>query len=172
MKENIWCWPFGILSSLLSIFLFIEAKLYSEAILYFFFALVGVYGWYKWKHKTNQKSLIVRTAKPQNHLIWILLGLAAAYGLGSYFKNNSDAEAPFWDAHTTIFSFIASYLEANKILSSWVYWIIINGVSIWLYFIKGLEIYAGLMVIYFFLSFVGYLEWRKSHAENVSSQVI
>ena len=32
IKENIWCWPNGIIASILSVYLFVEAKLYSEAI--------------------------------------------------------------------------------------------------------------------------------------------
>ena len=33
IREKILCWPFGIAGSLLSIYLFVDARLYSEAFL-------------------------------------------------------------------------------------------------------------------------------------------
>ena len=71
------------------------------------------------------------------------------------------ATSPYLDALTTIFSFFATYLEAKKILSAWIYWIIINGLTIGLYLTKGLDIYSTLSVIYFVMSFVGYVKWKK-----------
>ena len=69
--------------------------------------------------------------------------------------------------HTTIFSFIASYLEAHKILGGWLYWIVINAVSVILYFERGLQIYAALMVVYFGLSVVAYFSWRKKYERGL-----
>jgi hypothetical protein len=37
----------------------------------------------------------------------------------------------------------------------------INGASIYLYLLRDLEIYSGLMLVYFVLSIVGYLQWKK-----------
>ena len=59
MLQNIWCWLFGILGSLLSIVIFIEAKLYSESILYAFYVGVGIYGWVKW-HTKDQKGIPIK----------------------------------------------------------------------------------------------------------------
>lgn len=164
MKENIWCWFFAIISSALSIYLFINAKLYSEAFLYFTFILFGIYGWYKWSSKANtNSSLRVSKLPVKTHVLWVIAGFVLAFGLGYLFKTYTDAEKSFIDSNTTIFSFIASYLEAHKYLYAWVYWIIINGVNIWLYYTQGLPIYAGLMVIYFVMSGVGLWKWRASY---------
>ncbi|MDG1477697.1 MAG: nicotinamide riboside transporter PnuC, partial [Vicingaceae bacterium] len=54
-QNKISCWIFGIIGSLLSVYLFIEyAKLYAEAVLYVFYVFAGIYGWMQWK---NQKDL-------------------------------------------------------------------------------------------------------------------
>ncbi len=163
IKENIWCWAFGILSSFLSIFLFVDAKLYSEALLYSYYVIIGVYGWSQWRKKVNGKPIRVKTWKWTFHLIAISIGLLLSYALGWFFSSQTDADRPYADAFSTIISFIASFMEAHKVLSGWIYWIVVNAFSVWLYFVKDLQIYAGLMVIYTIMSFVGLWQWYKSY---------
>ena len=78
-----------------------------------------------------------------------------------YFENYTTAEKSYLDAFTTVFSFIATYLEAKKVLSAWIFWIILNGLSTYLYFSRGLNIYALLALVYFVISFYGYVEWKR-----------
>jgi nicotinamide mononucleotide transporter len=163
MLENIWCWIFGIVSSLLGVYLFIEISLFSEAILYTFYALVGVYGWIIWSKKSEGKSTIpVRNWPWMNHAIVLPIGFLLSAALGWGMSSFTKSEMSYVDAHTTIFSFIASYLEAQKVLAAWLYWIVINGVSIWLYATKGLSVYTWLMVLYFVMSFAGLYMWNKT----------
>ncbi|MEM6318107.1 MAG: nicotinamide riboside transporter PnuC [Bacteroidota bacterium] len=161
VKENIWCWFFAIISAFLSIYLFINAKLYSEAFLYFSYVLFGIYGWYKWSQKVEGQPIAITKLPLKLHAFWVVVGGITAFLIGYLFQAFTDAEKTYVDAHTTSFSFVASYLEANKYLYAWVYWIIINGVSVWLYFTQGLSIYAGLMVVYFFVSGLGLWNWYQ-----------
>lgn len=161
IRENIWCWSFGIVSSLLSVFLFVEAKLYSESILYFIYILVGVYGWYVWGMKGKEQTFKVQLWNVPKHLIILVLGFSLSGMLGYFFDTRTDANNPYLDAHTSVFGLIASYMEAHKVLTGWLFWIILNALSAWLYYTRGLEIYAGLMVVYFVLSFAGFYEWRR-----------
>ena len=167
MKENIWCWLFAIISAVLSVYSFINVKLYSEAFLYATYVLFSIYGWYKWSSKSTGKTLSVSKLPVSSHILWIITGVVFAFLLGYIFRTYTDAEKSFIDSNTTIFSFIASFLEAHKYLYAWVYWIIINGVSIWLYFTQGLSIYAGLMVVYFIMSGVGLWKWRQSYLASL-----
>lgn len=162
IKERIECWIFGILGSLMSIFLFVHTKLYSEAILYSYYVVVGFYGYYLWSRKSKDDSLLrISDVNPTNHVYYILSSCALAFSLAWFFNTYTDAERPYIDSFTTVFSFLATFLEAKKVLSSWKYWIVINGVTIGLYFDKGLDIYAGLILVYFIMSFVGYFKWKK-----------
>lgn len=163
IRENIWCWLFGILGSLVSIYLFVETKLYSESILYSYYVIMGVYGWRKWSSKSKDNPLRVSEVSFTVHGGWIILSTSLAIALGWFFSNHTDANNPYFDAFTTVFAFLATYFEAIKLRSAWFYWIAINGFSIWLYSERGLEIYSGLMLIYFILSFVGLLKWQKSY---------
>ena len=161
IRENIWCWIFGIISSLLSIILFLDGKLYSESILYFFYVLIGIYGWYTWSTKGKEETFKIQLWSIKNHVIALVAGFSLSFLVGYLFYKNTDANNPYVDAHTSVFGLIASYMEAHKVLTGWLFWIILNAISIWLYSIRGFEIYAGLMVVYFVMSFAGFYEWRR-----------
>lgn len=159
IRQNKWCWPLSIVSALLSIYLFFESKLYSESLLYGYFLVISCYGWWNWSRPGS--SLKVTRWKPGYHALTIVSGAMLSCGTGYLFLTHTDAEKPYLDATTSVFSIIASVLEAKKILSGWVYWILINGVTAGLYFSRSLDIYAALMVVYFVMSIVGYWEWKK-----------
>ena len=166
IRENIWCWLFGIIGSLVSIYLFIETKLYSESILYSYYVIMGIYGWRKWSSSNKGNQLRVSEVSLLVHGGWIIFSTSLAIALGWLFSNHTDANNPYFDAFTTVFAFLATYFEAIKLRSAWLYWIVINGLSVWLYMQRGLEIYSGLMLIYFILSFVGLLKWQKSYIQS------
>ena len=67
----------------------------------------------------------------------------------------------------TVFSFLGTYLQITKVLESWLYWLVINLASVWLYQDRGLEIYAVLMGLYSILSVYGFLRWRKSYRSQL-----
>lgn len=160
-KNKISCWIFGILGSLLSIALFvIYAKLYAEAVLYIFYVLAGIYGWINWKNQKNETEVYQR--KYISHLYIIGIGIVLSFGLyyilTLFFK---EAEKPLIDSFTTIFSFIATYLTTKKWIENWIYWVIIDAVTTYLYFSRGLEIYALLMLAYSVIAVYGYFQWKK-----------
>ena len=166
--QNIWCWPVGIVSSLASIYFFYASKLYMESILFVFYVGIGIYGWMMWN---RQKSGIkpINTRGANFHFIALVACAIVSMGVGWISNTYTDADKPFADSTSTIFSFLASYMEAHRILSSWIYWIAINLFTIWLYLDKGFQLYAGLMVIYFLLSVAGYLQWRKDYNRQTTS---
>jgi nicotinamide mononucleotide transporter len=160
-QNKISCWIFGIIGSLLSVYLFIEyAKLYAEAVLYVFYVFAGVYGWIQWK---NQKVVEeVYQQKVSTHIKLIGSGIIASlllyFGLSYFFEA---AEKPLIDSFTTVFSFIATYLMAKKWIENWYYWLVIDAVSVYLYYTRELEIYALLMLVYTLLVVYGYWQWKK-----------
>ena len=169
IKQNILCWLFGIVGSVLSIFLFYHSKLYSEALLYSYYVVMGFYGYYLWSQKNNDYpnesiSLTVSDKGLFFHVFCVITTSVLALALAWFFDSYTDADWPYLDAFTTMFSFLATYLEAKKVLSGWVYWIVINGLTIGLYYNKDLDYYSALTLIYFIMSFVGYFKWKKELA--------
>lgn len=167
IKEHIICWLFGVLGSLVSIVLFYRTGLYSESILYVYYVLIGVYGFYHWKKSLQEnKNFAITDFSIQTYVYLILLGEALALILAYVFDTYTNANMPYLDAHTTVFSFIASYLEAKKKLASWKFWIVINAVTIVLYLNRDLNLYTGLTLVYLVFSFVGYFQWKKKMAQK------
>ncbi len=172
IKQNKWGWPFGILGSILSIYLFIETNLYAEAVLYGFYVVIGIYGWFIWSKTLNTHFKIIEWSV-KHHVLALFLGALGMYVIGNFFSYYTNAALPFADSFSTSFSFVATLMEAKKVLSAWIYWIILNAFSVWLYHSRGLEIYAVLMMFYTVLSVYGFLQWRKSMREskaNATSQ--
>ena len=127
---------------------------------------MGFYGYYLWTKKNSDNlsennHLLVSDRGLVFYVYCLIITSALALILAWFFDTYTDADWPYIDAFTTMFSFLATYLEAKKVLSGWVYWIVINGFTIGLYYYKGLDIYSGLILIYFIMSFVGYSKWKK-----------
>jgi nicotinamide mononucleotide transporter len=170
IREKIICWAFGIAGSLLSIYLFIDARLYSEAFLYAFFAVMGCWGWIRW-HKQIAIDANPVTKWPALFHWWaILLGSMLALCLGYTVQNYSDAERPLVDAFTTLFSILATFMEITKVMEAWIYWFIINLASVWLYHDRSLDIYAVLIGLYSVLSVWGFLSWRKTYQSQLEAR--
>jgi nicotinamide mononucleotide transporter len=165
-RTNIYCWVFGIVGSLISIYIFIfYSKLYSEALLYTFYVFAGIYGWIKWTNKKDKK--IITSLSLIKNVIIVALGVIASLILYSVITFLfADAQKPLIDSFTTVFSFIATYLTTKKYLENWLYWIVIDAVTTYLYFSRGLEIYALLMLVYVFMALYGYLNWKKMKTEK------
>jgi len=61
---------------------------------------------------------------------------------------------------------IATFMVARKILENWIYWFVIDAVSIWLYLLRELYFTAGLFAVYLVMIVIGYRSWRASMQEN------
>lgn len=163
VRENIWCWIFGIMASAITILLYIHVTLYLEAILNFYYILAGIYGWTYWhKHKEKNKKTPVVEWKTNYHIINIMSGIVLSLILGYLMHDFTDSQRPYIDATVTVFSFSATYLEARKVLSTWYYWFCLNAFSIWLMMDRELYFFSILSVFYTLMCISGYLHWRKS----------
>jgi len=164
-KQNRWCWVFGGLSSLISIGLFIMVRLNAESLLYAFYVLMAVYGWLAWK-KTGKESERIHEMNFAEHLVFIAISLFAAAVLYYIFDNYTNAAKPMLDSLTTAFSISTTFLVVKKVLSNWLYWIVIDALSVYLYWSRGLDVYAILMIGYTVMAAYGYVQWRKQFKLN------
>ncbi len=163
IRERILCWPFGIAGSLLSVYLMIESRLYSEAVLYVFYVVMGFWGWLRWARRESAHANPIVHYTFAWHVVVICISVLGTFALGGYFAAHSDAARPYFDAATTVFAFAATWLEVKKVLETWLYWIVLNAASIWLYMDRSLDIYAGLIWVYTALSVWGLIQWLQAY---------
>lgn len=164
-KQNLWCWAFAAISVILYIYICFSAQLFAETGLQCFYLIMAVYGFYSWKKP--KKTLRIKQLKASSHLLIILFGGILAFLLGFYFTTYTSAKIPIVDSFTTIFSIIATYMITQKILENWLYWIIIDAVSIYLYFSRELHLTSMLFLLYTLIAIFGYFSWiRKIDVES------
>ena len=87
---------------------------------------------------------------------------------GELLTRYSDAALPFLDSLTTWGAVVATYMVTRKILENWIYWFVIDAVSIGLYISRDLYFTAALFTAYLLMIVVGYRSWRASMLENTA----
>jgi nicotinamide mononucleotide transporter len=174
MKEKISCWYAAFISTSIYIFLFWDVSLLMESALQVFYLIMAVYGWWQWRHHADkQQDLAIHCWSVKTHLLVFAavgaLTLAFGYGLAQ----NTQAALPYLDSFTTWGAVITTYMVTRKVLENWIYWIVIDAASVYLYIDRGLYLTALLFMIYVVLVVVGFYQWyalyqREQH-EHVAS---
>ena len=120
---------------------------------------MAIYGFYSWRK--NNSELQISTWSIGKHLYIILLGTILTFFLGFLFTNFTDAEMPLIDSFTTVFSVFATYMVVKKILSNWLYFIVIDIISIYMYFSRDLHLTSLLFLLYTFIALAGFIKWNR-----------
>jgi nicotinamide mononucleotide transporter len=166
IRENIWCWPAAFISSALAVVVLFEARLYSESALNVFYAAMAVYGWYQWRYGGRGQGGGT-AALPIS--VWPLRVHALALGgialggapIGWLLHRYTAAAFPYTDSWVTVASIVTTYMVARKVLENWPYWLVIDSVSLYLYVLRGLNLYAALFALYLLLVVVGWYRWQR-----------
>ena len=158
-QESIWCWGAAVISVSLYIYICFFAQLYAETGLQVFYLLMAFYGYYIWNKK--EQSLQISEWSIGKHLFITTIGAILTFLLGFYISIYTSAKMPIIDSFTTIFSVFATYMVVKKILGNWLYWIVIDIVSIYLYYSRDLHLTSLLFIAYTIIAISGYLSWIK-----------
>ncbi len=158
-RKMILCWLFAFISSALYVYICFSANLYLESALQLFYVVMAVIGYLLW-NRASKGQIIKWPVK--YHVINLSLSTLIALFLGYLFSVYTDQASPYVDASTTVFSLVATFMVTKKVLENWIYWIIIDAVSVYLYFSRDLHLTAMLFVIFTLLAFAGYVSWNKT----------
>ena len=162
VKQDVRCWYAAIFSSFLYFFIMMSANLYMEAYLQIFYIFMAIYGWFQWNKISEDKSkFIVRTWSIKQHLIVVSSVISLAYISGSLLNIYTEAALPFIDALTTWGAIIATYMVAKKLLENWIYWFVIDSISVLLFMSRGLYLTSVLFFVYLIIIYFGYKSWTK-----------
>lgn len=166
IRESRACWYAAAASAGLYAWVFWEARLLMEAVLQGFYIAAAGYGWWFWGRAGSAAP--IRRWPGWLHAVVIAGILAAASVSGHLMARHTDAALPYLDATTTIAALVTTWMVARKVLENWLYWIVIDSLSIYLYIERNLAMTAMLFAGYVVLAAAGYLEWRR-HYNNQKS---
>jgi nicotinamide mononucleotide transporter len=162
MKQNKLCWFAWIASSILYLYVMYQAGLYMESLLQVFYLCMGFYGLSQWsKTINNNQNTYVDLWSIGNHIFAISLVIVLSFLSGTLLSNFSNAALPFIDAFTTWGAILASYMVAKKILENWIYWFVIDFISVFIFASRGLYFTSALFVTYLVIIYFGYKSWSK-----------
>ena len=166
MKENIYCFPVGIINVSISLVLFYSQKLYADSLQQIVYFFLISYGWLKWDTSKNEVAILVSKSSKKLLIKVVLLASGLSLLLGSLLQHFTDASFPWIDSSATSASFVAQWLIAKKKIENWVIWMLVNITYIGIYLNKHLYLYAILFFIYLALAIWGYSSWKKQLITN------
>jgi len=179
-KENIWCWPAALVSTIIYTVIFYDVYLWMDALLQVYYLAMAVFGWYCWRKvlspntgKNNDSATKVVQAIQTWPLLFhakiIVLLTACSLAIGWLMDHYTPTDFPYLDSATTVFAVFATYMVAKKVLENWLYWIVIDLVSIYLYLEKDLQPTAVLFGLYVVMAIVGYVMWYRKYQVTISN---
>ncbi|MBD1387814.1 nicotinamide mononucleotide transporter [Neiella sp. HB171785] len=162
MRASLWCWPAAFVSTLIYTLLFWHVALLMESVLNVFYMVMAVYGYWQWRWggKLDNEGVEVHSWTLSRHLVVILATAVASLVVGYVMATYTHAAMPYLDAATTCFAVVTTFMLAYKVLENWLYWVVIDIASIYLYMEKGLMLTSLLFVGYVVLAAVSYWLWR------------
>ncbi|MEN8120656.1 MAG: nicotinamide riboside transporter PnuC [Bacteroidota bacterium] len=165
IKQNIWLWPLGIISSAIYIYIFFNAGIYADMGLQVYYVLISIYGWYHWsfgntKNSTVQKLKVQFTEK-RMVIVLIIITLVLFILISQILINFTDSKIPYWDAFTTATSITATWMLAKKYIEHWLIWIVVDFASVGIYFYRELYLTIFLYMVYGTMAIIGYMQWKK-----------
>ena len=170
IRENIWCWYCAGVSTAIYVFLFINAKLYMESFLNVFYFAMAIYGWYTWRSgKGSNHELAVTVWSLRIHVAALMVITVLVVITGTWLSRYSDAAFPYIDSVTTFTAIWATFLVARKVLENWWYWLLIDIVSIFLYWSRGMELTSFLFIVYVVMIPFGLVRWTRSYRGNTQA---
>ena len=165
VRENILCWAFAFFSTAIYTVLFWDVSLLMESALNVYYMAMAVYGYHQWTrgggNGRGEQALAIRAMSFTQHSVVIGLIVVLTLVSGSLLGEYSSAAWPFVDSFTTWASVITTYLVARKYLENWLYWLVIDSVSVPLYIDRGLHLTALLFIAYIIIAVFGYISWRR-----------
>ncbi|NQY86247.1 MAG: nicotinamide mononucleotide transporter [Colwellia sp.] len=170
-QGSLWCWPAAFISTALYTIIFYDVLLLMDSALNAYYLVMAVYGYWAWQKNSSTNSVQDPTSKEMTlaiiswsanwHLKACLILTITSFILGYIMANYTPASFPYLDTFTTVFAVFATYLVTQKVLENWLYWLVIDAVSIYLYLEKGLMPTVVLFIIYVLIAGYGFLKWQR-----------
>jgi len=166
IRQNLWLWPVGIVTSAVYIWVFFKGKLYADMSLQGYYLVISVLGWYWWLKGAGRRvqgnGLKVRRINTRLALALLIVFIILFFVMYLLLSRFTDSPVPAADSFVTSLSIIATWMLARKIYEHWYLWIVVNSVSCVLFFSRDLYATVLLYALYCIMSFAGLKVWKRS----------
>jgi len=176
IRQNIWLWPVGIVTSTVYIVVFFTSKFYADMSLQGYYLAMSCIGWYWWVKGTGRGAqgtghgaqgsesggLQVTRLKLLTGLVLTAVFILSYSGIWFILSRFTDSPVPGWDSFITALSAIATWMLARKIYEHWYLWIAVNAASVMIFVTRGLYPTVILYAVYLVMSFAGLKVWKRS----------
>jgi nicotinamide mononucleotide transporter len=189
IRQTIWLWPVGLVTSAVYIWVFFTSKFYADMSLQGYYLVISCLGWYWWTRgkkrrlrskatkfreaeggdveklrieETETKELQVTRLKLSTGIMLALVFFLLYIIMWFVLTRLTDSPVPVRDSFITSLSIIATWMLARKIYEHWFLWIVVNFVSAVFFLTRGLYPTVILYTVYGIMSFVGLAAWKKT----------
>jgi len=161
-RASWWLWIAGIVMSLFYIYIFAKVNCYAWALTYLYYLGANIYGIIIWKRNSTENSDSGISNLPKKYYSK-LLALTLFLTLVIFFIiiRFTETQIPISESFSTALSVIGMWLLAKKYLQHWCVWMVVNALYAIANFRMGLYFTALLFTVYFVVSVMGFVRWRK-----------
>ena len=171
-RNNAHSWWLGVVGCSMFALLFYSVNLYADVALQLFFIVTCVIGWLQWRRGGGGAALPITRVRAGALAAMVLLGVVATAAYGLMLHSFTQAYAPFIDSAVLVFSIIAQLLLMGRRLENWPFWLLVNTISVPLYFNRGLHLTALLYAAYWLNAVVSWYFWRRQMAAQAQPQAV
>ena len=164
VRQHIACWYAAFISTAIFLYVFWQVNLYMESGLQIYYLGMAVYGWWAWQRGRSEgkSGLTISTWSLRQHLIVIGIVVAATFVSGSLLSG-TEQRLGYLDSFTTWGAVVATFMVTRKVLENWLYWIVIDSASLYLYFDRELYFTMILFLVYLVIIFFGFRSWLREY---------
>lgn len=164
--RSVWNFPVGMVSCAAYLAFFYENKLYADAGLQIVFIVLAVHGWMAWTLGKADVSPIKRIRLDEVTALAVLFP-SVWLGLTRLLEHVGGANPPL-DAFVTALSLVSQWLLNRRYVESWLGWIVVDQVAVFLFWSREMYLTAGLYAVFLAMCVAGLVEWRHHLAEKPS----
>ena len=162
-RRSPWCFPVGLLSVSVYIWVYFGARLYSEVLLQCVWVVMLTTGWLRWLRNLDSTGHVrVAALAPRTAAIHLLLGIGSGLALGYAMQRWTNASLPWLDAMLTALSLVGLLWQNRRHVAAWWMWIAVDLVYIGMFVNKHLFVTALLYTGFVALAVKGLRGWRRA----------
>jgi nicotinamide mononucleotide transporter len=161
LKLHRWGWLTQAASGIGYGIVFFHQGLFGLAMLQVYFVVVALWAWWLWSSTTFDNASKIRYLNFRQVCIALATWAITTAVLGLTLLKAGEGNTAYIDAFTTAGSILAQWLMLRYFVQTWYVWIVVNFVSVGLFFYSNLLATSLLYCVFTVLAVVGARSWKQ-----------